>query len=596
MINNCFASILWIVGSIFLCPAEIFAGLQPDKEFPRWELNKVAQLTRAEQTTKQQKTWRSDKLLRIYLEKPTRDAASWVSPAYPADPLSYYRARFVLKLDKVNGGIETWHRGAFTVQYFNAQGRYLGKRDLIRAGGTLDTSFQQAFVPFPHTHSMRFLLSLVGTAGTISLTQFSYESEALPKKSSSIPGIAFVPKPWRAVCADTQYAVSDWKTSFKGDLSTQVKKTLALPLNERLKANTTRSGAYKVHWMFHRIPRNSLSRLPPELAHDEGYSISYKIKAHAITIDVSSTSARGLYYAAQTLGQMVDLKSRRLTLCAVRDYPSLALRGLGTGKFNVSYVKQLAQLKINHIEYSNTPGIWRQWHMPLLPLEAKRVRHVADALNEHFVDGAFGVWPGAFGDTYEWSNPAHYQTLEQKFLYYREQGWRSILVIVASDYSRVGRGNGIVAKVDHALQLDLVTAHADFMRKVELLARRKGMKVYFIPFYYTKSRESTVQEATYLRQAAQFAQAAEVVYGGDVSSANMLWLKRVFGRALIARIPFPEIDRIHFGKDHELDYRGLLRRQFEGIKSDQLQGIVIETPADTKALEHAADFLWNYGR
>ncbi|MEU7511633.1 beta-N-acetylglucosaminidase domain-containing protein [Streptomyces sp. NPDC042898] len=202
-------------------------------------------------------------------------------------------------------------------------------------------------------------------------------------------------------------------------------------------------------------------------------------------IALSGTDARGTYYAAQSLRQLLPrttLSGARLQGVTVRDWPAAAARGVVEGFYDTpwTHATRLGQLdyygehKLDTYIYSpkDDPYLRAKWREPYPAAEVARIRELSDRARARHVDFTYAVSPGL---SVCYSAPEEAQALVAKLESVWDIGVRSFSVPLddisyttwncAADEERFGTG-GAAAGEAQALFLNRVNdglraAHPD---------------------------------------------------------------------------------------------------------------------------------------
>ncbi len=330
---------------------------------------------------------------------------------------------------------------------------------------------------------------------------------------------------------------------------------------------------------------------------EEGYFIlieeSTKAKPRVI---IGSFTNKGLFYGIQTLVQLARKdKLDRFVIpnIIIIDRPTLSVRGIATGNRKKEYMEKLACYKINEIQIHGAPGIWKDWDSKVDFKISEEIISMAKWANNIYIDPSVAVWPGGYGRIFTWSSEKDREIILEKLKLYRQAGFKKGLVVCASDYVRVGRGNGIVAREDLDRKMTLSEAHNGLLDYLQKHLNGKNFTLEMFPFYYQGSRELHPVEVNYLQSLSKLPENIEIIYGGRMSAADVRFVADTLGRKVLVRLPTPQTPK---EDSRRAPVSGVLASMFEKEAQPKMSGIIFETPADESLLREVADFMWNFGR
>lgn len=212
----------------------------------------------------------------------------------------------------------------------------------------------------------------------------------------------------------------------------------------------------------------------------EGYSLASKAGPGGGTVVLAGNDGDGIYYAAQTLRQLVTA-GHRIAAVSVTDHPSMALRGSIEGFYGApwSHTDRLDQLafygdvKANTYIYTPKDDTYlrENWRDPYPADKLADLHELITQATDHHVDFTYAVSPGL---SICYSDPADVKALETKLGTLYDQGARSFYIALddisytkwncAGDqdaYGAPGRGSAGRAQADllNAVQHDFVDTH-----------------------------------------------------------------------------------------------------------------------------------------
>lgn len=554
--------------------------------------------------------------LSIALTRPTSATASWVSDRFQLAKRSYLVVNARISTAGVHGvGDKTWHRAALTIQYFDGAGAYVGQEDIVRISGThAEEDFKKVLVVPDKAISAGFVFGMIEATGTAILHSLKAQSRAYEAvHEANEGGLAIYPKPWRQECENAWRPISYMNVGFEGSISSATKAAVIDVLREdlgfrRVVLDGRKRGASEgnVNFRLLDIERDSVTSNSiqpdgsPELHNSGGYRLDFDRSGEAIDMSVTAGDETGLLYSAQTLRQLIrkgDAGGYEVRICQIRDWPVLKIRGIGTGRMSAEYIQQLSRYKINEVQISGAPGVWSDWDRPITVKASKDISEIGKTLRKYGVSGAVAIWPGGYGRIFSWTSENDRRTLADKSLIYRQAGFDSLLLVLASDYERVGRGNGVLAKEDLVNGYSLSAYHVALAKYLLdfHMRERSGMKIEMFPFYYLGAREYGDVETSYLKEVSALSEGLMIIYGGNTSTNDIAYLSHIIGRKPLVRLPAPGATGIESGVDG-FNLRQIMSERFSAVDQDSILGLVIETPNDESSLRVIADYMWNYGR
>lgn len=552
----------------------------------------------------------------IVVKKPIMSSASWVSDSFGLQGSDYLVVHASVSGENIKGGNDTWHRASVTIQFFDANSQYIGHDDIVRFSGNQNKETYKQVVLFPENASQaRVIFGMVGATGKAILHSVSVKGKkfiqpaALPRSAGVV-----IPTPWKQECADRWIEIEYLDLKFKGaDVSHTLRASVTETLREKIgtrkvqysPGESERQANHAVFELFPVVDNSTLvsgdeSKLN-ELNHTDGYRLTIDtVDGIGLDIQARASSERGLYYAAQSLRQLMRVSPDHkveVRQCIIRDWPVLSLRGIAGGRGGGDYIKLLSSYKINELQISGAPGVWADWDIPATIEVNKSILAMGKAMQASFMNGTVAIWPGAYGNVFAWSNPDHRDVLLKKSALYKDAGFSSILLVFASDYGRVGRGDGILAEQDKDKNLMLSDAHnslASHFYKTFKEANYPGWLKIF-PYYYMGAREYGEEEIDYLRDMSHLPEQISFIYGGRISRLDIERISKYIGRRPLIRISTPGTAGMAKSAQDRNIYQ-LLEEIFSGLDPGMISGLVIEAPGTKRGILDLAEFMWNMGR
>ncbi|MBM7440548.1 beta-N-acetylglucosaminidase domain-containing protein [Streptomyces sp. HB132] len=210
----------------------------------------------------------------------------------------------------------------------------------------------------------------------------------------------------------------------------------------------------------------------------EGYSLA----SRGDSVVLAGNDADGIYYAAQTLRQLVTGKHTMASV-SITDHPSMPLRGSIEGFYGApwSHADRLDQLAfygdIKANTYIYTPKddayLREEWREPYPAEKLADLRELIEQATAHHVDFTYAVSPGL---SVCYSDPDDVSALKEKLGSLYDQGARNFYVALddisytkwncdgdQAKYGAPGRGSAGQAQADllNAVQHDFIDKRAD---------------------------------------------------------------------------------------------------------------------------------------
>ncbi|MFF0075554.1 beta-N-acetylglucosaminidase domain-containing protein [Streptomyces sp. NPDC005494] len=278
----------------------------------------------------------------------------------------------------------------------------------------------------------------------------------------------------------------------------------------------------------------------PDAPVAEGYSLVSRDD----TVVLAGNDGDGVYYAAQTLRQLVTGK-HSIAAVSVTDHPAMPLRGSIEGFYGApwSHADRLDQLAfygdIKANTYIYTPKddayLREEWRAPYPADELADLRELIEQATAHHVDFTYALSPGL---SVCYSDPADVNALKAKLGTLYDQGARSFYVALddisytrwncdadEEKYGAPGRGSAGQAQADllNAVQHDFIDTRPD------------AEPLQFVPTEYSDTSDSAYKSV--LR--AQLDPKVVVQWTGtdvvppsisvaDAEAASTVWGRKVF--------------------------------------------------------------------
>ncbi|WP_420036478.1 beta-N-acetylhexosaminidase family protein [Streptomyces sp. cg28] len=276
----------------------------------------------------------------------------------------------------------------------------------------------------------------------------------------------------------------------------------------------------------------------------EGYSLASRGAAGRGTVVLAGNDGDGVYYAAQTLRQLVT-GGHTLAAVSITDHPSMPLRGSIEGFYGAPWshsdrVDQLAfygDIKANTYIYTPKDDAYlrAQWRDPYPADKLADLHELIEQARTHHVDFTYALSPGL---SICYSDPADVSALKKKLGTLYDQGARSFYVALddisytkwncdadRATYGAPGRAAAGQAQADllNAVQHDFIDTHAD------------ATPLQFVPTEYSDTADSAYKSV--LR--AQLDPKVIVQWTGtdvvppsvtlaDAEAASEVWGRKVF--------------------------------------------------------------------
>lgn len=278
----------------------------------------------------------------------------------------------------------------------------------------------------------------------------------------------------------------------------------------------------------------------PDALAAEGYSLA----SRGDSVVLAGNDGDGIYYAAQTLRQLVTGK-HSLASVSVTDHPAMPLRGSIEGFYGAPWshsdrLDQLAfygDIKANTYIYTPKDDTYlrEEWREPYPADKLADLRELIEQATAHHVDFTYALSPGL---SVCYSDPDDVNALKEKLGTLYEQGARSFYVALddisytewncdadQEKYGAPGKAAAGQAQADllNAVQHDFIDAHAD------------AAPLQFVPTEYSDTADSAYKSV--LRE--QLDPKVVVQWTGtdvvppsisleDAQAASAVWGRKVF--------------------------------------------------------------------
>ncbi|WSI31051.1 beta-N-acetylglucosaminidase domain-containing protein [Streptomyces sp. NBC_01341] len=272
----------------------------------------------------------------------------------------------------------------------------------------------------------------------------------------------------------------------------------------------------------------------------EGYSLA----SRGDTIVLAGNDGDGIYYAAQTLRQLVTGK-HSVAAVSITDHPAMRLRGSIEGFYGAPWshsdrLDQLAfygEIKANTYIYTPKDDTYlrEEWREPYPADKLADLRELIEQATAHHVDFTYALSPGL---SVCYSDPADVNALKEKLGTLYEQGARGFYVALddisytkwncAADqekYGTPGRGSAGRAQADllNAVQHDFIDGHPD------------AGPLQFVPTEYSDTADSAykavLREQLDPKVVVQWTGTDVVppsISVADAEAASAVWGRKVF--------------------------------------------------------------------
>lgn len=552
--------------------------------------------------------------LEITLKEPLSASASFVSPSFSLNLREFLVAEAEVEAREVGTGPNLWDRGAVVLHYADAGGRHISHADIVRIAGTHPRQgFQVVLIPPPAARQAKVLLSLgSAAAGTLRLHGVRIFSRPYgPAAQTAFSPDGLCPKPWRSRFLPGSTSVTGLRlvpvSPGLEDLAAASRKLfqslgLIVATSGEKGAPSTLVNAVKLRLLKLStqdpldLPGLPLKNPSADLLGEEGYFLKTVAAASAKEIVIGSLTDRGAFYGLLTLAQLlrkVGPQEFRLPSAIILDRPALKLRGMASGDLRPEFLEKVGRLKFNEFQMHGAPGVWKDWDAPIDPRLRQKAAALAAQARAWRLDPTVVVWPGGYGRVFAWTSDRDRGIYFDKLELYRQAGFKGAVVVCASDYVRVGRGNGIVAPADLSRGLTLSAAHLGLMTYLARKFSKTKFGLELFPFYYQGAREYPAAELDYFRELAKLPREVEIIYGGRLTKEDVDFLAQVAGRPLLVRLPSPEPPLL---ASRRAPVGAVLASLAPPAVKPLISGFIWEAPPDDAILKELADFLWNFGR
>lgn len=532
--------------------------------------------------------------LRIKQLKPSHISASWVSGNIDISRYDAIKVSSVISSNNVIPGAKLWHKVGITIHFLDSKYKYYKHVDLVRISGTNPERRFSKLIIFPKKAKfIRVLFGIINATGDSSL------------KSISITGIKvnrhenpdkIYPEPWHQVCKGEYIAFKNIKNNNNMRIWYELRNKLKIGrvINSKtLLENKRISYSMTINLIPIRISDPSKYKKYPELNNYEGYRLEVKNNS----VIIKYTSDIGYQHAINTLVQLIKKYKNNYLIkrCVIRDYPALKVRGIASGPVNVKQIKNISFYKLNTIHIAGAPGVWRRWNKKILYSDKRYLFNLSKIFHKYNINAVINIWPGAYGRIFAWSSSKDRELIAEKILMYRNLGFNNVLIIMSHDYSRVGRGTGVISHIDVKQRLSLATAHYQLVNYLLARIKQYNIRLGIFPYYYLGSYEYNKDEKKYFNYIRKLPKNVYVIYGGRVSDRSIYGFNELIARKPVIRIPIPYLYPSRSRPTVEnLDF--YLSYMTSNLYAQLFKGIIVESPEDERELAMIANFLWNYHR
>lgn len=307
-------------------------------------------------------------------------------------------------------------------------------------------------------------------------------------------------------------------------------------------------------------------------------------------IVVAGADDRGLYYAYQTLSQLLaKTKNNTLPLIEITDFPDIEFRGVVEGFYGTpwSYEARVRQLefygknKMNTYIYGPKDDPYHSspnWRIPYPEKEAENIKKLVDISHENFVDFVWAIHPGK---DIKW-NDEDRKNLLNKFEDMYKLGVRSFAVFF-DDISGEG--------TNPTKQAELLNFIDDKFVKV----KKDVTPLIMCPTEYNKSW-SNIEKGYLPTLGDKLNPSVHIMWTGDfvidvITHQGLQWINKHIKRPAYIWWNFPVSDYV---RDHLL--LGPVYGNDLNIKND-MSGFVTNpmeyAEASKIAIYSVADYAWN---
>ncbi|NNC13634.1 beta-N-acetylglucosaminidase [Planctomonas sp. JC2975] len=337
----------------------------------------------------------------------------------------------------------------------------------------------------------------------------------------------------------------------------------------------------------------------------EGYSLASKARANGGSVVLAGNDGDGVYYAAQTLRQLVTPGRQTIAAATIVDYPSMPLRGAIEGFYGAPWsqsdrLDQLAfygDVKANTYIYTPKDDVYLrdEWRDPYPAADLADLKQLITSATAHHVHFTYALAPGL---SICYSDPSDIAALESKLQSIYDIGGRSFYISLDDISYTKWNCTADQTKYGNPGQASAGQAQADLLNTIQhdFLDKHAGTSpLEMVPTEYSDTADSPYKSI--LRQQldpriiVQWTGTAVVppsISVADAQAASDVWRRKVFlwdnypvddysqttGRLLLA----PYADR-----------EAGLHTQLAGIVLNPMQ----QAAASKFALFGGASFAWN---
>ncbi|MFJ9122784.1 beta-N-acetylglucosaminidase domain-containing protein [Streptomyces sp. NPDC102340] len=282
----------------------------------------------------------------------------------------------------------------------------------------------------------------------------------------------------------------------------------------------------------------------PDTLNPEGYSLASRGAAGSDIVVLAGNDGDGVYYAAQTLRQLVT-GAHHIAAVSITDYPSMPLRGSIEGFYGAPWshsdrVDQLAfygDVKANTYIYTPKDDTYlrEKWRTPYPADKLADLGELIKQAAAHHVDFTYAVSPGL---SVCYSDPDDVKSLKEKLGSLYDQGARSFYVALDDISYTKWNCDADQAKYGAPGKAAAGQAQADLLNAVQqdFIDKHEGAKpLQFVPTEYSDTADSAYKSV--LRE--QLDPKVIVQWTGtdvvppsislaDAKAASTVWGRKVF--------------------------------------------------------------------
>lgn len=428
-----------------------------------------------------------------------------------------------LKAENVKKGEGSYHKLRLTIYAMDENKGMLAHQEIACVDGSFDwRQFSGEMIIPKGTDLLKIGCWLTNATGvvwvddvTAVVTKLPPSAEDMLKGDFNIEAPVIMPEPWKVKrekkkfeFSNVEFSPDQWddrlKSAVEARFNAPVKNGDAeLVLSKKI------SDESKV------IVQRDFPDIPLESLGDEGYFLLTSEKSGKLKIYLIANTDKGLFYAFQSLKQVLSKKNDAFVcpLIQIADKPTLSLRGAVIGLLlrehkEIEAIRRCADLKLNLAYIGGTtlnnklggnPKFGTNWRKPFSESELKILKNVIAECRNNFVTPAITFSPrGNPPNCY--SSDDDINIIVEKMLLLYNMGVRAF-GLNFDDMSNSGN-EGLGDKRDRVKFKNAGEAHLYFASNIYERLKKKAdgvFEFFFLPMAYGRFKNMSDKDRAYLR-------------------------------------------------------------------------------------------------